>query len=110
MSHSHHDASFWTRSHPEPVVLDIGEDIGALILYTPSGLHGQEIEISPVGDDRSRVHTAILERSVNGRTVYAGVYAELRAGDYRLWGDSSVADRPQRVTIAAGAVAEVDWR
>ncbi len=95
-------------------MLDIGGDVGALVLYTPPELHGREIEVSPVGDDTRRVHTAVLERSAGGRTVFAAVYAELRVGTYHIWGDEppagSHSSQIQEVTIAAGMVAEVDWR
>lgn len=96
------------RIHAEPVVLDIGHGIGALVLYTGEGLRGQEIEVSPIGDDARRVHTAIHERRVQGRVIFAGVYPSLPAGDYTIWGsDATPADR---VTIIGGQVAEVDWR
>ena len=73
MSHTHHDASFWTRRHPESVVLDIGDDVGALILYTSPEHHTDEIEVSLLGADPAarRVHSAVLERQLNGRTFYA---------------------------------------
>ena len=99
---------YWTRQHAEPVVLDIGGNVGALVLYTPSERHGQEIEISPVGADDRRVHTAVLQRVVAGRTVYAAVYPDLPAGRYRLWADDP--RLPVDVTIPPGAVAEIDWR
>ncbi len=109
MHHQHHEPeSFWTREHPEPVVLDIGGEMGALVLYTPAALHGREIEVSPLGNDERRVHTAVLRRSLNQHTLYAAVYAELPAGDYRIWGDDPTLT--DRVSIAAGCVAEVDWR
>lgn len=101
MAHSHHPASYWTRCHTESVVLDIGEDVGALVLYTSAELHGREIELSPLGNDAGRVHSAVLERSFNGRTVFAAVYPELAAGDYHVWSEP-----PSRVTIAAGGVTE----
>jgi hypothetical protein len=40
--------------------------------------------------------------------VFAGIYARLEAGTYRIW-----ADRPglvDTVTVVGGAVSEVDWR
>jgi hypothetical protein len=92
----------------EHVVLDIGGDVGALVLYTRPELRGREIEVSPLGVDAPRVHTAILERSVRGKTVFAGVYPELHAGEYRIWGSPPGA--VDQVTIQAGRVAEVDWR
>ena len=103
MSHSHHDASHWTRRHTESVVLDIGGDVGALILYTPPELHQREIDVSPIDNDTTRVHSAVLERSVGGRTLFAAVYPELRQGTYRVWAD----DATPTVTITAGAVSEL---
>jgi len=104
MSHTHHDASYWTRRHTESVVLDIGEDVGALILYTSADHHTHEIEVSPLGADPGarRVHSAVLERSLNGRTLYAATYPELAAGEYQVWCEGS-----PRVTVSAGAVTEL---
>jgi hypothetical protein len=102
-------ANYWTRSHPEHVVLDIGGEFGALVLYTPPDLHGREIEISPVGQNTQRTHTAVLERIVAGRSVFAAVYPRLPAGTFRLWFDEDPT-RLNRVQIVAGRVAELDWR
>jgi hypothetical protein len=104
MSHTHHDASYWTRRHTESVVLDIGEDVGALILYTSADHHTHEIEVSLLGADLGarRVHSAVLERSLNGRTFYAATYPELAAGDYHVLCEAS-----PRVRVTAGAVAEL---
>ena len=92
----------------ENAILDIGGDVGALILYTDAGYAEREIEVSLEGDDEHRTHTAIHERRAAAGVVYAGIYPELRAGRYRIW-----ADRPgltDHVTIVGGEVAEVDWR
>lgn len=102
--HEHADHSV----HSAPAVLDIGGDIGALIIYTGPDLRGAEIEVSPRGNDTQRTHTAVLERQVNGRTLYAALYLALPAGEYRIWwGDPTL---PREVTISGGAVAELDWR
>ena len=50
--------------------------------------------------DARRVHSAVLERSLNGRTFYAATYPELPAGEYQVWCEGS-----PRVTVTAGAVA-----
>jgi hypothetical protein len=89
-------------------VLDIGGDVGALVLYTPSAMEGLEIEVSLLDDDGHRTHTEVLPRTVRGRTLWAGVYAALPAGDYRIWHDHP--DLPLEFSVAGGAVAEVDWR
>src|SRR5215469_3674718 len=98
MSHSHHDASYWTRRHTETVVLDIGDDVGALVLYTSQDRHTHEIELSPLDAEPGvkRVHSAVLERSLNGRTFYAATYPELAAGEYEVCCDAA-----PRVTIRA---------
>ena len=101
--------NYWTRTHTETVVLDIGGDVGALVLYTPPEFHGREIEISPIGQETQRVHTAVLERVVDGRSVFVAVYPKLPAGMFRLWSDDDQA-RVKRVQITAGQVTELDWR
>jgi hypothetical protein len=102
--HEHQDY----RVHTEPAVLNIGDDIGALIIYTSAAQHGQEIEVSPRGDDARRNHTAVLERRVNGRSIFAALFLALPAGDYRIWSDDP--NLPHTATIVGGEVAQVDWR
>ena len=92
----------------ENAILDIGGDVGALILYTDAGYAEREIEVSQEGDDEHRTHTAIHERRTSAGAVYAGIYPELPAGRYRIWADR--AGLTDRVTIVGGEVAEVDWR
>jgi hypothetical protein len=92
----------------EAVVLDIGRDVGALIIYTKAELRGREIEVSPVGFDAKRVHVDVLERSVDGRQVFAAVFPALREGDYVIWKNAT--DPGCSVTIVGGKVASVDWR
>ena len=91
----------------ENAILDIGGDIGALILTTGGEYAGCEIEVSPIEEPGARIHTAIHERLVSDRVVYAGIYPQLKAGTYRIW-----IERPEltsQVTIIGGEVAEVDW-
>ena len=103
MSHDHG----LERVYGEEAVLDIGGDVGALILTTGSEYRGQEVEVSPLDDPDARIHTAIHERRVGDRVVFAGIFPELRAGTYRIW-----TQRPglvDRVRIVGGEVAAVDW-
>ncbi len=102
--HEHHDLSV----HTAPAVLNIGEDIGALVIYTGPELHGHEIEVSPKGNGAARTHTAVLERRVNGRPVFAALFLALQAGEYTIWAPDPTL--PAAVTIVGGQVAEVDWR
>jgi hypothetical protein len=93
------------RVHTENAVLDIGEDIGALVIYTGQEMLGKEIEMSPKGNDAQQTHTAVLERKVNGRTMYAALFLALPQGDYNTCTIPSSA-----ITIIGGHVAELDWR
>ena len=96
------------RKHPEFVVLDIGVDIGALIVHTEPELHGVEIEISPAGHDERRSHKEVLERRIAGRPAFTAVFDGLDAGAYRLWVENEL--RAQDVVIEGGAILELDWR
>jgi hypothetical protein len=55
------------RRHPEPVVLDIGGGLGALIVHTDANMAGVEVEISAAGADGKRNHRDVLEREIDGR-------------------------------------------
>jgi hypothetical protein len=89
-------------------VLDIGGDVGALILYTPAELAGAEIEVSPIDTPLRRTHTQVLERQTTGAPIHAALYAELVEGTYWIWDDDP--DREHLVTIRGGSVVELDWR
>jgi hypothetical protein len=96
------------RPHPEHVLLELGGDLGALIVYTDPVLHGAEIEISGSKDDGSRSHKDVLERSIDGHPTYAAVFDLLTQGSYTLW----VEDNPcaRSIEVEAGRVVELDWR
>src|SRR5437588_2889949 len=96
------------RVHSEPIVLDIGEHVGALIIYTRAELRNREIEVSPKGEDTKRTHTEVLERRINDQTLFTAVFAELPAGVYTLWGNATRS--AGEITIVGGEIAEVDWR
>ncbi len=106
MSHTH-PHTYADRTHPEYVVLDIGEEYGALIIHTDPELHGIEVEISPAGADGERQHKEVLERSMAGRPAFTAVFDKLPEGRYTLW----VADeaRARDVSITGGQVSELDW-
>ena len=70
-------------SGPGTVVMELGAGVGALILYTPAGLDGEEIEISR--DGVPRTHSRVRPRHLPGQTRYAAVYPGLPAGRYTVW-------------------------
>ncbi len=103
MAHEHYAA----RPHPEFVVLEIGPDLGALIVHTDATMHGVEIEISPSGDDARRSHKQVLERSVGGRPAYTAVFDQLPPGTYTLWTDGVA--RVRRVKVRSARIAKLQW-
>lgn len=101
----------------DALVLDIGGDVGALILYTDDDLIGTEISLTPVGVDHddvghhgvghrhNGVHTAIRRRRATDRDIVCGVYPELHAGTYTVWGLGG--DPIATVRIEGGRVSEI---
>jgi len=86
-------------------VLDIGDDVGALVLYTDAGMAGSEIEISPAVNPSQRQHVAVHRRPQTD--ACAAVYPNLREGRYELWAaDGTVA---LDVVISGGTITEARW-
>jgi hypothetical protein len=113
--HDHHDGHAHDHTHSEhnhvagqgPTVLDIGDNVGALVLYTSAALVGAEIEISPHDAPNQRRHVAVHTREYPGGTAHAAVYYSLQAGSYDLWAaDSSVA---LTVSIEGNTITESVW-
>ncbi|HET8840672.1 MAG TPA: hypothetical protein VFN35_04355 [Ktedonobacteraceae bacterium] len=96
------------RVHAEAAVLDIGENIGALIIHCRPELKGKQIDISPQDAPWQRVHTDVLERRANNQPLFAALFFSLLAGTYFIWGNGS--EPVGEVSITGGQVAEIDWR
>src|SRR5260221_7850521 len=73
------------------VVLDLGPDIGALVLHAP----------------RNRTHSRVRQRHTPGGIQYAAVYPGLAAGEYLVWRDTTTS--AMIVTIAGGQVTTAYW-
>jgi len=105
--HGHaHSNHAYGPTGPGSVILDLGEHIGALILETPPGLAGHEIEISP-SDGGPRTHSMVRERTTPAGVSYAAVYPGVPAGQYTVWRDSGVA--VGQVAVHGGEVSQFRW-
>ena len=101
---SHHT---YAPSRQGTVLLDIGGEIGAIVVHTPPHLHGHRIEVSPAAEPRRRAHAAVRSRLVRGGVGYSMVLGGLRQGRYVVWRD---ADTPLgEIDVRGGSVAEVTW-
>jgi hypothetical protein len=96
------------------VMLDIGGDIGALVVEMPRAMVGVEIEIRPAGSGSTRSahthhpHVAVVERPSPGGPVPSLVFGELKEGSYQLHhkaGDEVLAT----ATVRGNAVTEMRW-
>jgi hypothetical protein len=94
---SHHERA--GPSYPGTVLLDIGGDIGAMVLRAGAKDHGREIDVRRAADGAC-VHSAVRPRNLGRGTVYCAVYPALTAGEYTIEGHP--------FTITGGTVTEMD--
>jgi hypothetical protein len=106
--HAHHHAHHHHAPQGGPVVFDIGDDIGALIVYLDEVLEGTEVPIEWDRNPDKDVHTGVWRRSVGADSVVVAVYPELIEGRYHLPALGGHAARD--VNIVGGQVAEIDLR
>jgi hypothetical protein len=94
-----------------PVLLDIGGDVGAVVVTAPAGLVGAEIEARPVGVPLPGhlPHVGVVARPApDGSVVPSAVFGALPAGTWDLY------ERPAgpvrlSVAVTGGAVTEAVW-
>jgi hypothetical protein len=103
--HDHHHTL--DPSGEATVVLDIGGDIGALVVHTPHALAGLEIDIFRAGEAAPAMHTAVRARELPGGHVHAAVYPSVPEGEYVI---AALGALPElAVTIRGGEVTELEW-
>jgi len=108
VSHSHEDNS---HAGQGMVVLDIGGDVGALVVTMPASMLGEEIEVvtgaEPEGHHRP--HVAVVDRPApGGGTVPSLVFPELVEGGYALV-PKGTDDVRLRVDVRGGEVTTAVW-
>ncbi|HEY5251337.1 MAG TPA: hypothetical protein VIJ09_06740 [Acidimicrobiales bacterium] len=91
-------------------MVEIGEGTGALVVYTPATLEGQEIEIRPHHGVWAGAHTGVRARHVGQKVLHAGVFGSLPVGLYDLRLRRPSTEDPTRavttVAVTSGGVAE----
>ena len=94
-------------AHSSPV-LDIGGDIGALVVYLAAEPATGELEACPVDDPTARFHTGVHHRAIAHGFAWTAVFPEVAEGAYHLLDDDGTS-RAQ-VTVAGGTVQQLDLR
>lgn len=115
MTHDHHDHAHGDSENPwagqGSVLLDIGGEIGALIVEMPAGMRGVEVEIRPVGaapGSGGHPHVAVVDRPAGSGVVPSLVYPELLEGSYELYEKGT--DRVEMVaSVTGGLVTQLSW-
>ncbi len=101
------------------VLLDIGGEIGAVVVSMPEGMEGVEVEIRPAdGQARERhahshgevhhPHVAVVNRPVAGGQVPSLVFPEVDEGGYGLHLKESD-ELVLSVRVVGGEVTSAQW-
>jgi|SRR5579875_94100 len=90
----------------DALVLEIGGDVGALIVYTGPGCDGRQLDLTPSGSPRSHhLHNVVRRRTTPaGEVVFAAVFPQVLQGRYDLWGDG---DSPVAELVVTGGQVSV---
>ena len=104
------------------VLLDIGGDVGALVVAMPASTIGLEVEIRPLDAQHAGgaphhhehghghlAHVAVVARPVAGGHLPSLVFPELGAGRYELFEKGRPDDVVLRAEVAGGSVTAADW-
>jgi hypothetical protein len=89
-------------------VLDIGGEVGALIVHLPATTRTGELEACPVDDPDARFHTGVHFRPIGRESAWTAVFPEVHRGTYHLLDDGGAP--MARVTVAGGLVHQLDLR
>ena len=102
------------------VLLDIGGEVGALVVAMPASTVGLEVEIRPLDVPPGHVHrhehehehlahVAVVARPTADGHLPSLVFPDLRAGGYELFEKGSPGSVALRVEVEGGTVTAADW-
>ena len=92
------------------VFVEVGDGVGAAVIYTKLDLEGAELEIRRASEEWRGVHTAVRERRFGGVVRSAAVFGSLSEGNWELRVRGSADPQPAlAVNVRGGAVVEASW-
>lgn len=92
-----------------PLLLDIGDNVGAVIARLDDALEGTELAILALDDPDwdPTTHTGVWRRSIGGGSVVVAVYPTLESGRYRITLPNG---RTADLAVVGSYVTNVDLR
>jgi hypothetical protein len=100
------------------VLLDIGADVGAIVVEMPSEMVGAEIEVRPAAGDGGghltdrphahHPHVAVVDRRTSEGTVPSLVFSELPEGTHELVEKGGGPVRAT-ATVTGSEVTQLSW-
>jgi hypothetical protein len=92
------------------VFVEVGDGVGAAVIYTKPNLEGAELEIRQASEEWRGVHTAVRERRSAGVVQFAAVFGSLAEGNWQLRIRGSDDPHPAlAVKVTGGSVIEAAW-
>jgi hypothetical protein len=90
------------------VLLDIGGDTGAAVIYVGACREGAEMEIRQPPDPWDGTHTAIRRRQLPAGPTFAAVFESLPSGRYQVRMHDQH-NQTLTIDVAGGSVTEAHW-
>lgn len=90
------------------VLLDIGGDVGALVVQMPAGMDGVEVEARAPGSSGHHPHVAVVSRPAGIGPVPSLVFPSLVQGEYAL-GEKGRTEVRLTAAVRGGRVTQVSW-
>jgi hypothetical protein len=94
-------------THSTPV-LDIGGEVGALVVYLAAEPPTGELEACPVDDPTARFHTGVHRRAIAHGFAWTAVFPQVTQGSYHLLDDDGAP--LAHVLVTGGTVHQLDLR
>jgi hypothetical protein len=91
------------------VVIEVGGDTGAAVIFTGADLEGEEIEIRPVGTPWTGTHVAVRERRLCNGSQWAALFGPLPKGPYEVRLRGGTGFPVVRIEVSGGRVVPFDW-
>ena len=112
MTHGHSHGHTHENPHAGQgsVLLDIGGDVGALVVTMPASMLGEEVEVvtGREAPGHHRPHVAVVPRPAAGGSVPSLVFPELLEGSYALV-PKGTDDVRLVVDVRGGEVTTASW-